>query len=163
MGFDLAGVGRGRPSVHTQCAQMTGAQSMQAVATYALKYWLRGRLLLATGDRDLDAENKTDAKPPAVSRRTRRKTPTLNWRTEDDSGLVVMDGWDGDEPTQDETKRSLFQYLRTQIRDLPADMLANFMDANAAHIDSLPEAGARSLRTAAEARIPASAEPNDPE
>ena len=31
-------------------------QSMGAIRTYALKYWLRGKLLISTGEGDLDAD-----------------------------------------------------------------------------------------------------------
>ena len=34
---------------------MTNAQTHGAIATYAVKYWLRGKFMLATGDTDLDS------------------------------------------------------------------------------------------------------------
>ena len=67
MGFDLADVGRGTPSRHTQMVEVHGAQAMQAASTYALKYWLRGKLLLATGDQDIDASERSQ--PPATRQR----------------------------------------------------------------------------------------------
>ncbi len=53
------------PERVTVLVQVTGAQSMAAVRTYAMKYWLRGKVLLATGDmsEDIDAEPKAAPGP----------------------------------------------------------------------------------------------------
>ena len=36
--------------------KFVGPQSLQAARTYALKYWLRSKFVLATGDADMDAQ-----------------------------------------------------------------------------------------------------------
>ena len=46
-------------------ADVTGPQSMGAIRTYALKYWLRGKLLISTGEGDLDEREKEAPKGPA--------------------------------------------------------------------------------------------------
>ena len=44
------------PERITVQSQYTGPQSVQAIRTYALKYWLRAKFLLSTGETDIDAE-----------------------------------------------------------------------------------------------------------
>ena len=56
----------------TVFAQLVNAQTAAAVRTFALKYWLRGKLLLATGDlgEDLD-DSDTPAVPPKAESKSK--------------------------------------------------------------------------------------------
>ena len=55
----------------TAMALLRNAQALQAVRTFALKYYLKGKLLLGTGEKDTDATNDT---PPAPEPRTRTRS-----------------------------------------------------------------------------------------
>ena len=48
----------------TILAQYAGVQTCQAVRTYALKYFLRGRFLLPTGEKDADVTPYSKSRPP---------------------------------------------------------------------------------------------------
>lgn len=73
LAFDLAGVGQERPERRTIMVPVTGPQSFQASTTYAIKYWLRGRFLLDTGEEDVDATEKTSPDPGAAPKQTGRQ------------------------------------------------------------------------------------------
>lgn len=66
----------------TIISPITGPQSMAAIRTYALKYWLRGKLLLETGEGDLDHDGR--GTPPADGEPLRRRRR----RRDDDGGDV---------------------------------------------------------------------------
>ncbi len=60
-------LGDSAPEARTVYGWLTGPQTAGALATYAVKYWLRTKLLLNTGEPDADAEPKraprADARP----------------------------------------------------------------------------------------------------
>ena len=64
----------------TVMCQLVDAQSFQALRTYALKYYLRGKTLTATGELDLDdtAGDAPPAKTPPL--RQEQETPSLSYR-----------------------------------------------------------------------------------
>ena len=71
--FALKFLGEETPDEKTIMLQFFGPQSFQAASTYALKYWLRDRLLLSTGEGDLDnyetdPDSTPDQQPPALRR-----------------------------------------------------------------------------------------------
>lgn len=71
-----------RPVNRSIMLQYNGPQSFQAAATYVLKYWLRGRLLLSTGEGDLDTyETESQASQgqslPQELHRADEEQPTL--------------------------------------------------------------------------------------
>lgn len=55
--------------------QLVGPQSAQAARSYAIKYWLRGKLLLPTGDQDLDATAEPDEPAPRRGRKATAPKP----------------------------------------------------------------------------------------
>ena len=59
----------------TVMVQITGSQSLGAARTYALKYWLRGKFLLATGDQaeDLDGQAAEWARQTPATRKPKPK------------------------------------------------------------------------------------------
>ena len=63
--FDLWFMGETVHDQKTIMLQFLGPQSFQAASTYSLKYWLRDRLLLSTGEGDLD--NYQADTPPGES------------------------------------------------------------------------------------------------
>ena len=54
----------------TVAAPMYDAQTSGAVRSYAAKYWLRGKLMLATGETDLDGVTTPKPKPAPAPKRT---------------------------------------------------------------------------------------------
>ena len=48
------------------CATYTGPQTVQALRTYAMKYWLKSTLFIPTGELDMDSvgQNSREFKPP---------------------------------------------------------------------------------------------------
>jgi len=87
----------------TVVVQITGAQSMGAARTYALKYWLRGKLLLSTGDQaeDLDASEPTPLAPKPsgnfkeyVAEKKEQMAPANTWpQKEIDALLQDLTDW----------------------------------------------------------------------
>ena len=100
--YGLALTTGGVPPAHdglervTVLVRVMGSQSLGAARTYALKYWLRGKLLLATGDQaeDLDA---APAEPPGkrpvkeMLAAKRAAIPANNsWSDDDRKDLMKM-------------------------------------------------------------------------
>ena len=145
--------GCGTPDVRTQTDQMKGAQTLQAVATYALKYWLRSRLLLNTGDPDTDAEPKAEPTTQTAAKpkpRARKPPVQLKWRTNEDGVAICEnrgDTGDGD------YRRSLYRYLMEQIKALPVAGVDLFMDANELQLSLLPEQAREQLKLHARKRL----------
>lgn len=176
IGFELAGVGKGSPNKRTQIIEVSGPQSMQAAATYTQKYWLRGRMLLATGDADAD-QDKNDgiggkakqpeappakpakpsggkpAKPakPAASR-SKRAATRIDWQMNNETGEITMNGYDGDEPTTEDVQRSLFAFLRGTLNTIAPDLALELINANKSMIDTIPGPGQKMLRDLANRR-----------
>ena len=89
----------------TAMALLRNAQALQAVRTFALKYYLKGKLLLGTGDKDTDATNDTrpspepqtrgrtqsKQKPAASSRRTSTRKPKAVWKL-DEAQVYQVEG-----------------------------------------------------------------------
>ena len=79
----------------TVLVQITGSQSLGAARTYALKYWLRGKLLLATGDQseDLDstpAEFDRPARPAKPRKPADPETGFKTWASKKRAELAPM-------------------------------------------------------------------------
>ena len=87
----------------TAMALLRNAQALQAVRTFALKYYLKGKLLLGTGEKDTDATNDTppapepqgrtqsEQKPATSSRRTSTRKPKAVWKL-DGSQVYQVEG-----------------------------------------------------------------------
>ena len=145
--------GCGTPDVRTQTDQMKGAQTLQAVATYALKYWLRSRLLLNTGDPDTDAEPKAEPTTQTAAKpkpRARKAPAQLKWRTNED-GVAICDNRAA--TRDDDYRRSLYRYLMAQIKALPLAGVALFMEANETNIADLPDPAQHQLNVTASTRL----------
>ena len=71
------------PETVTVLVQVTGSQSLGAARTYALKYWLRGKFLLATGDEREDL----DSVPAEFDRPARPDRPARNGRPDPETGF----------------------------------------------------------------------------
>ena len=146
--------GRGTPFSRTQLVPLLGPQSLAAAATYALKYWLRGALLLATGDQDLDhaehqqdtqQDTRQDTRPaPRKARKPPKKAAVMEWHTDPETGHVTMGNCEG-EPEPDDVSRSLWRYLRDTIKSLPPGAVSDFLAANKEHLQRLPEQGRAQL------------------
>ena len=68
LGFDDKGEKPAGPlERRTILIQYTGVQTCQAAVTYGLKYWLKGKFQLPTGEQEADAEAYTKTRPPAVA------------------------------------------------------------------------------------------------
>ena len=61
MGFSKDGETPAAVERQTIITPYLGAQTSQAVRSYAIKYWLRGKLMLGTGDTDADNFQQTQA------------------------------------------------------------------------------------------------------
>lgn len=72
------------------------AQSIQSAITYAIKYFLRSRLMLSTGEKDMDAEqpateNLNSKRLPQAKPRAQAKPKEIKY-THDDEMLILING-----------------------------------------------------------------------
>lgn len=148
--YALGFIGYPHTEIRTIVVQILGPQSFQAAETYAKKYWLRGKFLIATGEQDdLDAEPRFDpgAAPPAPP-----STAPV--------GAAPANGADGDAPalpapadfsaldaaafdTNDERHRAIYVQFARAMRDSAEPELVVSM--NHAYWDEMPLAGRAQL------------------
>ena len=133
----------------TVMAPIAGPQSWQSIRTYGLKYFLRGKLLLKTGERDLDNEQK--APPPDTAAAPQ---PTGRWELGEDKTYTMAEPFD--DPV--DAQRALFQLLKKDIQEGAAPDWVAIYEANLDHIENLPEKGCAFLKAKADERASADAE-----
>ena len=131
-GITPGGVAPEHPERMTQYCQVTGAQSSGAIRTYALKYYLRAKCLLATGETDVDAM-PSEAPPSAPLSQPGKWTQnpeTLEY--------ALADSF----PDKIAEQRALFLLLR---KDMDADNAVDIYKANEAAINTMPPEGRKYL------------------
>lgn len=119
----------------TVMAQLLGPQTFQAVRTYALKYFIRGKCLLATGEiDDVDAQ-PADAPPAAARRKTAKPTAIHDAKTH----VISATG----EGSEKDIQRALFARLQKILvpGTTPAATATAVYKANHDWIGSLPAKG----------------------
>ena len=129
------------PGEHvTIFAAITDPQSMGAVRTYALKYWLRGKLLISTGEGDLDT-NEKDAPPANQSkpRETAEPAPDVaHWKLDEKTLKYQLVGEFPDDLT---THRELLRVLRAEFSKSNDTRFMKICGVNVEAIKTLPETG----------------------
>lgn len=103
------------------------AQAVQAALTYAEKYFLRGRFLVATGDPDIDAEAPQEIEAPVPTEAAPDATIVLDGhRMVMDTGETLL-SWaqDGGRPAQ----TAVYRYTTDLITERP-DEHETILDAN---------------------------------
>ena len=97
----------------TILAQYAGVQTCQAVRTYALKYFLRGRFLLPTGEKDADVTPYSKSRPPEFQGINDAQADQLrNWCKEFPSVSGALAGKSPKMVSQDE-----YDALRQLVKD----------------------------------------------
>ena len=108
-------------------------QGMQAVITYAVKYWLRARLLLDTGEEDADAQAP---EPPAPPKQPENLSPI---KCDPDGKLEMRDGSDIMKHTDDTSVlRAIYSAAVYEITE--ADN-TDFIKTNLFVLRKLPKSG----------------------
>ena len=97
----------------TQACQFTGQESFGAIRTFAQKYWLRGKLLLSTGEPDLDADVGKEPPPKVDKPVPKKKDPVGVWSFKE--GLLYCEG-DSTPNLSLPTKRSMFTFLLNALQ-----------------------------------------------
>ena len=126
----------------TVMAQLLSAQTLQAVRTYAIKYFLRTKLLLATGEIQDDVDNQPKGTPTqAATKATKKKTKT--WLDEK-TNLVCTEGFFGSSDEEIIAKgRLLWNILKESSGNL--DFQKEVMNANAAWFNKLNQKAQNSI------------------
>ena len=83
--------GAGEVEHITVMSQATGAQAFAAIRTFALKYWLRGKLLLATGEQLDDVDAMPKEPPPMKSKSKSKSAPQQAPAADDAAGRWVLE------------------------------------------------------------------------
>ena len=124
------------------------AQMIQAAITYAEKYFLRARLMLATGDPDLDAAAPQEVKPEPAKRKQTKKAPPKQEDRRDDIkvdnnfGVMQVNGVNLKDVEPDrETAVALWKYVEGIIRFEETDDAEALIEANFTEIVRIIPAG----------------------
>ena len=87
----------------TVFAPINSAQSSASIRTYAVKYWLRDKLLIATGEDFLDVDYEPPAQPVRAEKRTKGNPVTkidAEWKLDRKTGELEKEGEFPDEKTE---------------------------------------------------------------
>ena len=125
-------------------------QAIQAAITYATKYFLRGRLLLETGEPDLDAE-ATESNAPEATPEPEPEAPIITTDPKTGEIMIRQEVISGIEKVSRADAKALFQFWRSAIESGPPGWGAKITDDNVNNLVRLvPLAGRASLRSAME-------------
>ena len=146
-------------------AEVTGPQSMGAIRTYALKYWLRGKLLISTGEGDLDQGEKEAPRGERQQRRSTQQKPAnrtrnqtqpsgrpreaaepvpaedadiAHWQIDEETLKYQLVGEFPDDLT---THRELLRVLRAEFSKNNNTRFVKICEVNVEAIRTLPETG----------------------
>ena len=136
-----------RPERRTFMLQIIGTQTFGAAMTYAVKYWLRSKLLISTGEADLDAEPSFE-KTATPSKKVKAKEKVGAWTLSTDGSHRLV--YDGAEPRSADAQRALFNALKAQLAtrertDREQEIAQKIFDANETLIANLPGKGTEAI------------------
>ena len=130
----------------TVMAPASSAQSFAAIRTYALKYWLRGKCLIATGEFDEDVDSAPEAPPPAET--VPDKPIDGRWNYDENTGMLIATGFFGG---PDNKLRAFFRELVLRMSPDTAPETALFVyESNDTMIKKLPESGQEQINQKAD-------------
>ena len=121
----------------TVMCEFTTAQAFAAIRTYALKYWLRGKLLLATGEFDADMlGNPLDIVPRPE--KAPEKKPDGKWTIDRETFHCLRTG---SFTSTIDSNRDLMRVLQRALSSEAIDIALKIATLNLELIEELPKAG----------------------
>ena len=140
--------------------QVTGPQACGIVTSYVEKYFLRERLMVATGDVEADMMEKGDAPPPVQTPARTQEAPapaqapagqSYNVDVNADKGTITVKPMaiisDLSEEELTVLARAIFRAIRAAMTTMDADKRTLFLQAEdvVAHMKLIPEDGRKAL------------------
>ena len=117
-------------------------QGFQSAITFAIKYFLRSKFLLVTGEKDADKDATPDSHAAQNSNNSKPKYSLVKIEVDKDNKIQFSDGEKWDNPAWvNDALSHLYLLIRRKMEDSDGETIQELVDVNIELIKEIPEKG----------------------